>query len=116
MCRFARSNGLGSRVQTYRPARHVFRCALVTIARNYNTASQRSEMPTIGGLHLAIGTEFQSTCDAVSYPQVTAHSGARLFMSSPSAKSGGIWQRWNALPLYLRILLAMVVGAVTGLV
>jgi len=28
----------------------------------------------------------------------------------------GIVQRWNAIPLYLRILLAMVVGAVTGLV
>lgn len=37
-------------------------------------------------------------------------------MSSPGEFSGGLVQRWNALPLYLRILLAMVVGAATGLV
>lgn len=37
-------------------------------------------------------------------------------MTTPSIPGRGILQRWNAIPLYLRILLAMVVGAITGLV
>src|SRR5258708_23694983 len=36
--------------------------------------------------------------------------------STTPVPSRGILQRWNAIPLYLRILLAMIVGAVTGLV
>src|SRR5580765_3323120 len=37
-------------------------------------------------------------------------------MTSTPVPGRGILQRWNAIPLYLRILLAMIVGAVTGLV
>ena len=37
-------------------------------------------------------------------------------MTSAPVNGRGIVQRWNAIPLYLRILLAMIVGAVTGLV
>ncbi|MFO1044287.1 MAG: dicarboxylate/amino acid:cation symporter [Planctomycetaceae bacterium] len=33
-----------------------------------------------------------------------------------SSKPAGFFQRWNALPLYLRIMLALVAGAITGLV
>ncbi|MEI8378982.1 MAG: dicarboxylate/amino acid:cation symporter [Planctomycetota bacterium] len=32
------------------------------------------------------------------------------------SKAPGIFQRWNALPLYVRIMLALVAGAITGLV
>ena len=32
-----------------------------------------------------------------------------------SIPPSGIWQRWKALPLYLRIVIAMVIGAATGL-
>jgi Na+/H+-dicarboxylate symporter len=37
-------------------------------------------------------------------------------MTSAPVPGRGPLQRWNAIPLYLRILLAMIVGAVTGLV
>ena len=37
-------------------------------------------------------------------------------MSANTTPSTGILQRWNAIPLYLRIVLAMILGAITGLV
>lgn len=37
-------------------------------------------------------------------------------MTTPSIPGRGILHRWNAIPLYLRILLAMVAGAITGLI
>jgi Na+/H+-dicarboxylate symporter len=39
-----------------------------------------------------------------------------LIVTSATTKPSGILSRWNAWPLYWRILLAMVVGAVTGLI
>ena len=36
--------------------------------------------------------------------------------ASETESPSGLWQRWNAVPLYLRIVIAMVLGVFAGLI